>query len=224
MSCPCCYESEKVAKLVDGTWRAVYEYSEYESDMELRSSPYYGYGTPNLFLGYVTEGNFLKTVEDAYGQQELYFLMCGDPEYDTFPDGYENFVPLTWEEEYEMYLTSLVEEEPLENTFSIPDQLLSKHKVWERKRKRSKDKKTWVYPRDTCWWGLQFKLHKHKRALRVYTEDDYQLKGATLEESLSMKAIEERLEIIKEHSLSSEGKEELWEELGEYLSDVSDRD
>lgn len=173
MSCTRCYDDEKVIKLVDGTWRAVYEYSEYDSDIELRSSPYYGYGTPDLFLGYVTEGNFLKTIEDAYGQHEHYLNLVSNPEYDTLLGEVETFAPLTWEEEYGMYLESLIEEEPLEDTFSITDQLLSKHKVWERKRKRSKDnrntlcfhKSVWVY-----YWG---KRHKDARATKVFTEEDY---------------------------------------------------
>ena len=43
-------------------------------------------------------------------------------------------------------------------------------------------------------------------------------------EDFVMKSIEERLELIKEHTLSPKAKEELWKELGEYLLESDDKD
>ena len=118
----------------------------------------------------------LETTELAYKQHEdywkdseecLYCLQCHNE------DG------LNWEEEYEYFLEEC---ERLElkrwEIYSTDTQQLHlqgellKHKRYQKKRKHKKDHKTWVWHNDGCWWEIQFKTHKHKRAEKVFTEEE----------------------------------------------------
>lgn len=86
----------------------------------------------------------------------------------------------TWEEEYNSYkeecerlkLTRWDLYSPSMEEYHLQHEL-TKHKRYNKKCKRQKDYKTWVWNSKGCWWELRFKTHKHLQAQKEYTEDEY---------------------------------------------------
>lgn len=52
--------------------------------------------------------------------------------------------------------------------------LKAKNKRWDKKRKYPKDKNNTVF-KCKGWWESEFNTHKHKRAQRVFTQEEYDI-------------------------------------------------